>query len=56
MLLNPPFHDESQAERARAAAVVSKVSKAQFQESNAAHSASEEPKMQNANTKALVWK
>lgn len=55
VLLNPPFYDKSQAERARAT-VVSKVSKVQFQESNAAHSASKEPKMQNANTKVLVWK
>lgn len=55
MLLNPPFYDKSQAERATAA-VVSKVSKVQFQESNVAHSASKEPKMQNANMKVLVWK
>lgn len=56
MLLNPPFYDKSQAERATAAVVSKVVSKVQFQESNVAHSASKEPKMQNANTKVLVWK
>lgn len=55
VLLNPPSHDKSQAGRATAT-VVSKVSKVQFQESNAAHSTSQEPKVQNANTKVLVWK
>lgn len=44
VLLNPPSHDKSQAGRAKAA-VVSKVSKVQFQDSNVAHSANKEPKM-----------
>lgn len=55
MLLNPSSHDKSQAGRAKAA-VVSKVSKVQFQDSNVAHSANKEPKMPNANMKILVWK
>lgn len=55
VLLNPSSHDKSQAGRAKAA-VVSKVSKVQFQDSNVAHSANKEPKMPNANMKILVWK
>lgn len=44
VLLNPPSHGKSQAERATAA-VVSKVSKVQFQESKGVHAESKESKM-----------